>query len=238
MLSEKCVALAICVVGCSSSSAGSPADAMAPTPGTKTTTTGGGGGGGGVPSAQGALSLYLTSVANPMPVVTCPAGAHWINVPFAALGGQQTTATTKGSSAVDGVDQIAVTCAVKEASGVFAVSASLRSPALDPATGSPVNPTLVTLSTSIAAGQMAMGLLTVQDNKTATSFSSVNDTGMPEQTCTFSVEPLLPTDQVAVAPGRIWASVTCRKIRDPESLNLNEMCAIATGYVVLENCDQ
>jgi hypothetical protein len=235
MLSEKWLAFAICIAGCSSSSAGSPADAMAPTPGTTTTTTGGGGG---VPVSQGALSVYLTNVANAMPGIVCPAGVHWINVPFAAVGGQRTTATMKGSSAVDGVDQMVVTCAVKEASGVFAVSASLRSPALDPATGSPVNPTLVTLSTSIAAGQMAMGLLTVQDNKTATPFSSVDDTGMPGGTCTFSVEPLLPTDQLAVAPGRIWASVTCPKVRDPQSSNLDEMCAITTGYMVLENCDQ
>jgi hypothetical protein len=41
-----------------------------------------------------------------------------------------------------------------------------------------------------------------------------------------------------VAPGRIWASVSCPKFRDVQSSNQNEVCSIGTGYIVLENCAQ
>jgi hypothetical protein len=230
MLFKTCFAFGIFLVACSSSGAGAP-DAMAPT-----TTTTGGAGGGASASAQGALSLYLTTVPNAMPGVACPSSPHWVNVPFTSHGGQQTTGSMKGAIGVDGTDQIAISCSVKKASNGFDVSASLHSPAIDPVSGSPVNPTLVTLSTSIAEGQTAPGTVTVLDSKTASQYESANEAGMAGATCTFSVAPLQPGDQLGVTDGRIWAGVTCPKFRDTASSDLNEACAITTGYFVLENC--
>jgi hypothetical protein len=186
--------------------------------------------------SQGALSLYLSTVATPG--AACLATPHWVNVPFATQGGQQTTASAKGPIGVDGQDQIAIACTVKEASGGFDVSASLKSPAVDPATGSPRNPTLVTLLTSIAAGQSAHGSVSVMDDKTASTFSSVDEAGMVGPTCTFSVQPSQPGDHLGVAAGRIWASVMCPRFRDPTSPSPDEICAITQGYFVLENCSQ
>jgi hypothetical protein len=221
---------AIWLVGCSTSSSGGLADAMAPNGG------GGAGGSGGV-RAQAALSVYLTTFANAMAGMACPAIPHWVNVPFAA-GGQQTTSMRKSTSAVDGVDDVSVSCTVKESAGVFDVTASIKAPAVNPTTGMPVPPTLLTLSTSIADGSTSKGSLSVQDNNTGTTYASVNDANVPDAACTFSVKPVNLTEQLAVAPGRIWASVSCPRFRDPTSSNANELCSIGTGYIVLENCNQ
>jgi hypothetical protein len=230
MLSVTRISLAIFLLGCSSSGGGLAPDATAPT-----TTTGGAGGGTGAAS-QGALSLYLSSATTPG--AACPAFSHWVNVPFATQGGQQTSASAKGPIGVDGKDQIVISCTVKQASGGFDVSASLTSPTIDPATGSPGNPTSVALSTSIAAGQSAQGSLSVMDDKTAVSYASVDQTGVRGPTCTFSVQPSQPGDQLGVAAGRIWASVMCPMFKDPASSIPDEICAIRQGYFVLENCSR
>jgi hypothetical protein len=187
--------------------------------------------------AQAALSVYLTTFPNAMAGMACPASPHWVNVPFAA-GGQQTTAEHKSVSAVDGVDQVSVNCTVKESAGVFDVTASISAPAFNPTTGMPVFPTLLTLSTSIADGSTSQGSLSVQDNNTGTTYVSVNDANLPADACTFSVKPGNATQQLAVAPGRIWAAVSCPRFRDAMSSNANELCSIGTGYIVLENCNQ
>jgi hypothetical protein len=171
-----------------------------------------------------------------MPGVACPASPHWVNVPFARQGGEQTTASTKATSAIDGQDGTSISCTVRATANGFDVNATLKAPAVDPSTNQPVNPTRVTLSTSIAAGQTAPGSVGIQDNATATGFTSTNDTGQSDSTCTFSVKPAGPGDQLGITAGRIWASVSCPKFRDPASSNLNEVCAIGTGHVVLENC--
>src|SRR3954449_7832274 len=80
---------------------------------------------------RGALSLFLTLSPNSMAGTSCPPGAHWINVPFAPAGGQQTTAVNKGSMAEDGVGEMGVSCTVKDNGGVFNISAALESPAFD-----------------------------------------------------------------------------------------------------------
>jgi hypothetical protein len=164
---------------------------------------------------------------------------HWVNVPFVKTGGQQTTTRSKGGIAVDNQDQMSVSCTVKDNGGSFAVNAVLKSPAVDPVTGNPVNPTNVVIDTSIATDQSAAGSITVLDQTTATTFSSADPTtGAAAPTCMFSVHPLATGDQLAIAPGRIWASVNCPSFRDPGSSNLKETCSITTGYVVLENCGQ
>jgi hypothetical protein len=204
---------------------------MAPTGTTWAGTTTTGGAGGGSIVAQGSLSLYLTTAGG-----VCPAAPHWINVPFAAQGGQQTTASMKGATAIDGQDQMSISCSVKPTASGFDVTASLRSPAFEPTTHNPVNPTAVTLSTTIAAGQSAPGSVAVMDSKTVSQYESTNDMGQPAPTCMFSVQPAAAGDQLGVAAGRIWASVACAKFRDPTSPDLSETCAITQGHIVLENC--
>jgi hypothetical protein len=157
-------------------------------------------------------------------------------VPFHPNGGQQTTSSMKGLIAVDGAEGMSVTCTVRETNGAFQVSASLRSPAADRVTGAPLTPTIVTLMTTIAAGQTASGTVTLQDYQTTTAYSSVNEMGLPGATCEFSVAPLQANDQLGVAPGRLWASVECPRFRDPQSSNANEVCSIGAGNLVLENC--
>jgi hypothetical protein len=198
---------------------------------------GSGAGGAGGPRAQASASIYFTTYTNAMAAMVCPASPHWVNVPFAVAGGQQATGMNKGKTAVDGVDQMSISCKVKGAGDTFDVSASLRSPAFDP-NGTPINPTLLTLSASVSTTTDAMGSLTVQDNRTTTSYVSVNDTGLPDGTCTFSVRPRSMLEQLGVAPGRVWASVTCPRLRDVGSADPNEICSIASGIVVLENCEQ
>jgi hypothetical protein len=186
------------------------------------------------PAAQATASLYLTTAPAP---ARCPPGAHWVNVPFASAGGQQTSATSKGALAVDGQDQSTVSCTVKDNGGVFAVSASMRSPALN-SNGMPANPTSISIATTIGVDQSAQGTVAIQDDKTATSFTSTNDMEQAGATCLFSVHPLMMGHQLAIAPGRMWASVTCPRFRDTRSSNLDEACQISPGYVVLENCAQ
>jgi hypothetical protein len=190
------------------------------------------------PAAQASASLYLTTFANAMAGMACPASPHWINVPDAA-GGQQNYAYRRGATAVDGQDQATVSCTVKDVGGQFSVSASMKVPAIDPSSQKPVNPTLVTFSTTITPGGTAQGILTILDARTATTYSSADEAGMAAGTCTFSVHRLNEmTDQLDVAPGRMWASVTCPRFRDPGSSNINEICSISSSYVILENCAQ
>jgi len=203
--------------------------------GTSTTGTGGAS-----PSAQASASLFLTTVPNAMRVAVCPVGVqYWVNIPFVAAGSQQVTTMNKGpQAAIDGVDGASISCTVKASGDVFDVSALLRSPATNPMTGAPVASTMVSLSTSIAADGESKGTLTVQDERTANPYQSVNDMGLPAATCTFSVKRPTTNDQLAVAPGRIWASVVCPSFRDPTSANLAEICSIGPGVIVLENCKQ
>jgi len=189
------------------------------------------------PAAQGAASLDMTTVTGPM-IGSCPPGAHWINVPFSPTRAQQTSATSKGALGVDGQNQVAISCTVRDnGAGAFTVSASFKAPATDP-TGKVLDPTLITLSTTLGTDQSAPGSLTVKDSITGTTFSSVDDTGQGAPTCNFSVHRLQTTDLLEVAAGRAWASVTCPRIRDTMSSNLGEACAVSPGFFVLENCAQ
>jgi|SRR5579859_1490588 len=192
------------------------------------------------PASQAAVSIYLTTSVNAMAGVSCPASPHWVNVPFAKGGGQQVFAHTKNATAIDNQDQMSVSCTVKDNGGPFEVNATLKSPATDPVTGMPVNPTNVTLQTTITAGQSATGTVTVLDNTTATTYSSADAmSGAAAPTCMFSVvPPATASDPPNVAAGRIWASVNCPSFRDPGSSNLKETCSITNGYIVLENCGQ
>jgi hypothetical protein len=181
------------------------------------------------PASQASASLYLTTAAMP-PNARCTPGAHWINIPFSKGGGQTTNANARAGVAVDGVDAMGVKCSVKDGGGgIFQVSGELRSPAVDPQ-DMPVNPTLVTVLTQIAADQVgANGSISIIDSKSATTYSS--------DACSFTVRPPAGT-LLGVAPGRMWASVSCPSFRDMASPDMDAVCQISQGYVVLENCSQ
>jgi len=189
------------------------------------------------PAGQASVSLYLTTYTNAMAGMACPASPHWVNVPDAPSG-QQAFTDHKGGTAIDGQDQAAVTCTVRDTGGPFSVSASLKVPASDPATGKALNPTLVTFQTTISPDTAAQGIVTIQDAKTTSPYSSSDEAERAASTCTFSVHKLKDTDQLAIAPGRMWASVNCPRFRDTQSSNINEICSIASGIVILENCQQ
>jgi hypothetical protein len=180
------------------------------------------------PAAQASVSLHL--IATTTPGSLCLPGAHWVNIPFATLGGQQMTASSRAGVAVDGNGQMAVECSVVSAGSQFAVTANLESPATTES-GSPLNPTYVQLRTTIAADQAdATGTVSLQDDQSGTTYAA--------QDCTFSVHPAAAGDQLGVAPGQIWASVVCHTVRDEQSSNQSDVCQIESGYFALENCAQ
>jgi hypothetical protein len=133
---------------------------------------------------------------------------------------------------------MAIECTVKDIGDRFQVHAILSSPASDPLDGAASLPTVVTINTFIPADQSIQGSIILKDDKTLAPYVSTNADGTPDLTCTFSVHPLSPGDHLEIAPGRIWASVQCPTIRDPGSPNVNEVCSVATGFFVLENCSQ
>jgi hypothetical protein len=95
----------------------------------------------------------------------------------------------------------------------------------------PVNATSITVQTTITADGPASGSVAIQDNRTGTQYSS--------SACTFSAHPAVAgVDKLEVAPGRIWASVSCPKISEVNSPDPNALCQISPGFVVLENCAQ
>src|SRR6185295_2908703 len=103
-----------------------------------------------VPSVpQGAVSVYLNLNPNSTAGSSCPPGTHWVNVPFTLSSAPQTTAVNKGNMAVDGVGEMGVSCSVKDAGGVFNVSGTLKSPAVDQAGNRLPTSTIVTFLTTI-----------------------------------------------------------------------------------------
>ena len=184
------------------------------------------------PASQGALSVYLNAPSNSMVGTSCAPGAHWINVPFSSAGGQQINASNKGNLAVDGVAEMGVSCTVKDnGSGGFNVSGTMKSPAFDPQGNRRPTSTLVTFRTTVAPGQAgAVGELTLQDDKTGPGAI------YQSSACIYSVHPVQATDHLEVAPGKMWAQVTCPMFRDMSSSDAGAVCQIESGFIVLENC--
>jgi hypothetical protein len=140
------------------------------------------------------------------------------------------TASSRGAIAVDGEGQVVVHCSVKSTGSQFAVTANMVSPATTE-NGGPLDPTYVQLSTTIAPDQSdASGTVSFQDDRSGTTYAA--------EACTFSVHPAVTGDQLAVGPGRIWASVVCRTLRDQQSSSPSDVCQIDAGYFALENCAQ
>src|SRR5258706_13605052 len=167
-----CTWAAVTTTGCSSG-AGPGGDGGVVGGGAGASGTGAGGtaGSGVGPEPQGAVSLFLTTVQTPATAV-CTPGVHWVNVPFSASGGQQSTATTKGTSAVNGQNMMSVQCTVRGNGSTFDVSGELKSPASD-SMGKPINPTIVTLHTVISPDEAgATGSVATMDGKTAKVYCS------------------------------------------------------------------
>ncbi|HKQ68842.1 MAG TPA: hypothetical protein VJT73_05860 [Polyangiaceae bacterium] len=158
----------------------------------------------------------------------CTPDAHFATVPHNPAGLARVTESTIGDRSVDGEGGALVKCSVKPSGDKFVVEANLSVPALDPK-GMPLNNTIMTLSTTVGpeeSGAAASFLL--QDDHTESSFTSSK--------CKVSVKKNAPTDGLEIAPGKIWAAVTCTELKDqkdPES-----GCDLDSGYIVLENCDQ
>jgi hypothetical protein len=183
------------------------------------------------PASQASVSLRMSAASMPA-TASCTPGAHWVNLPYASARGQQTSATSRGAVAVDGQDQMSVKCTVKDnGAGAFSVDAVLKSPATS-STGAPVSPTNLTLSATIAPDQgNAMGSVTIQDADTANSFVSTD--------CVFNVHAQRAgIDQLAIAPGRVWAAVKCPTLRELNASDPNAVCQVESGFAVLENCLQ
>jgi hypothetical protein len=176
------------------------------------------------PAAQGAASIHFGKTATDL----CNPGIHVANAPYLRQGGQVVTGTASPAyKLVDGQDGGQVTCRVAPSGGGYSVSGSLASPAQN-AAGMTLQSTIIDISIpSIAENQSgAKGSLTVNDDKTQSTYQSGQDG------CVFSVSG----QQLGIAPGRIWASVTCAHLSDP--LNGSGATCSADGYFVLENCSQ
>jgi hypothetical protein len=85
---------------------------------------------------------------------------------------------------------------------------------------------------------MATGNVTIIDDKTGTTYQPSDEQGHAGSTCQFSVHPPTTNASLGIAAGRMWASVTCPRFRDPLFTDQGMVCAISPGYVVLENCSQ
>src|ERR1043165_8934671 len=95
-MNPRLIGILVCVAtGACASKKEAPADAGTESPDAKG------------PPAQGSASLHLTATAA-TPTAVCIPGAHWINVPYAAQGGQHVSASSTGALAVDGESQMNV----------------------------------------------------------------------------------------------------------------------------------
>jgi hypothetical protein len=138
----------------------------------------------------------------------------------------------KGDVVIDGEQGRHFSCSVKPSGDGFAVAGDMNVPAFDKNKMPLQIPTQITISIpSIAKDQSgAMGTLLVADNDSA-------GVGLRSDTCLSSVKADATTNKsLAIAPGKIWGSVTCTNLRDQR--DPASSCDVDVGYFVMENCDQ
>jgi hypothetical protein len=178
------------------------------------------------PAAQGAISVHLQGSLSGG---ACSASPHWVNAPFNKTGTPVVDGANATTKAIDGENQMAVSCSVRPTGDKFAVNGEITSPAVDQ-NNNPVDPTIIHVTTTIGAGEsMAKGSISLSDEKTGTFYSSSD--------CTVSVVSVMMTDRLAVEAGKIWARMTCVNVVDVNNPDPNTRCEIDSGYFVLENCD-
>ena len=184
---------------------------------------GGAGGGVGAPPAQGSASIRLDPPSAPGALCGFQ---HWINVPYdPTRTGPTTTASSSLGKAIDGMNGETVRCSVKQNGAYFDVTGGLSSSG---------NSATVQISVAIATGQAdAPGAISVGDYQTQATFTL--DSNRATSKCTFSVNPAAG-ESLGIAPGRIWAKVTCTDLAVPTQLGT--ACNVPSSYVVLENCDR
>jgi len=188
----------------------------------------GGSGGPRPPAAQGAASIHFNNPpGSALGAPKCPPGPHWLNAPVTADPVQQTTQFKLGTEAVDGERGNTVTCKVALVGGRFAVSGEISSAGTSPSGELTAD---IIVDVTIGAGESGVvGTLAISDDKTVQARYQSN-------ACKFSVAPMNASG-LSIAPGRVWAGVTCDLIADPLDLG-GEACVVDSGFFVFENCTQ
>jgi hypothetical protein len=184
------------------------------------------------PAAQAGVSIHVQEYDNKDPNHTmdrCPPSRHWVNVPYDSdhqptNQSQMTTSDVADHKAVNNQDGNTVTCSVKPTGSTFNVSANASGYALN--MGKKYNPSTVHLRIpSIGSGDSnATGTLSLLDDASVNTYST--------EQCTYSVQG----GSMGVEGGRIWGSIHCENLADPESPGAN--CQVDTGFFVFENCGQ
>jgi hypothetical protein len=187
------------------------------------------------PAAQASASFHLG-----VPVSgsgTCPPGSHWSNIPYIAASKttQQVTLNVKGPNgdgplAVDGTDGAMVNCSVRATDGGKFIINATASGAVP---GAESNSIHVETTLGPDDTNVATGVVTVADTTTAGNPLS-SSTG----NCQFSTRPT-SNGAPGVAPGKVWASVTCTNLLDTRSPDATGSCDLVPAAVfVFENCAQ
>jgi hypothetical protein len=188
-----------------------PADGAAGSTGDAAGSTGG---------ARGAVSIDF---ANPDPPISALCNVqHPAIAPILTAGNVATSNTIKGTIAIDGENGAVVSCTVTPGGGGYNVTATIHSELAAKHVDISIG------SLTIADGQSDVsGMITINDDTTLNPyFSSAADP------CKFSVSG----DSLGIAPGKIWGSVACPTLADPENIG-GDQCKV-TGYFVFENCAQ
>lgn len=170
---------------------------------------------GGDASSSGARAALTLNVSGD----TSQGCAHFTaNVPSLAGTAETVTDTTYASVVEDGRDGASVTCRVAAQGGAFDVTATVY--------GGPWKLVLATLVATDQSDAPATVSLTDTDLKSTWSSS-------PGASCALDVNGA--GSSLTVAPGRLWAHVTCPTFVDPA--NASASCA-ANGWVLLDRCAQ
>ncbi len=173
--------------------------------------SGGGGAGGSTHRrvAQGAVQLFAGPVANGELAegeLPCPFPQQTLRI-----GVVDAVART---SIADGEDGVSVGCTVRASGAGF------------------------TIAGNIAQGTGAFGVTGyVETGKETEGEASLTlDPNLlgGNTKCTLSMQPTIEGSQLAVAPGRIWARFTCRRL-EVIGVAPTRVCK-AEGFVVFENC--
>jgi hypothetical protein len=187
-----------------------------------------------LPIARGAAALHWDISLSGKQAPECVPGPHWSNVPVWPNDTPSVTANQVSSGPVEnGHDGVTVTCRVAPQGEQFAVSGEIY------ATGSDTDghPKMTQVAVRAVIGHEqdgAQGTLYIADEKSDLAFSSDTTIIPPKPGCLFSVNSA-DDSQLAVAPGRIWARVTCPHIQDNRNRAKQE-CQISEGYILLEGC--
>ena len=178
------------------------------------------------------LGAITMSCSDPVPPtkqgafsVRLTAGTGMCGLPQTFIKIGDASATTHAS--VSDSNDPQVKCSVKQSGGSFTFDAQLTS------SGSM---TVFSVTGTATPGADSMASVSISNPETA-----LNAFG---GSCKLSVTKSDASPNLAVAPGRIWAAITCPAITQPGTVPL-KTCALSDfdgsgvgGYFVFENCDE